>query len=41
MRQHRHHGAHHHSAPPPDQSTTTPDVPTTADNIGTSLNVIA
>jgi len=41
MRQHRHHGAHRHSAPPPDQSTTTPDVPTTADNIGTSLNVIA
>ncbi|HEX7794371.1 MAG TPA: hypothetical protein VF456_08480 [Vicinamibacterales bacterium] len=41
MRQHRHHGAHHHSAPSTDQSTTTPDVPATADNVGTSLNVIA
>lgn len=41
MRQHWHHGAHHHSVPPTDQSTTTPDVPATADNVGTSLNVIA
>ena len=41
MRHHRHHGGHHHSAPPTHQSTTTPDVPATADNIGTSLNVIA
>src|SRR5690242_18733815 len=41
MRQHRHHGAHHHSAPPTDQSNTTPDVPAPADNVGTSLNVIA
>jgi hypothetical protein len=41
MRQHRHHGTHHHSAPNTGTTTSTPDINTTGDNVGTSLNVIA
>jgi hypothetical protein len=41
MRQRRHHWAHHHRAASTVQANGTPDAPATADNVGTSLNVIA
>jgi hypothetical protein len=41
MRQHRHHGGHHHGSPRADTSITGPDVKTSGDSVGTSLNVIA
>jgi hypothetical protein len=41
MRQHRHHGGHHHGGPKTDTSITGPDVNTSGDSVGTSLNVIA